>query len=145
MNGLKCMQDLQKRPENKLCNAALVNGFGFESYMRPSKQKMFLCPKIEETCCSIFDQFNIFEFWNHDVKPKLVSYYDGIFQTYKNLQAIYEEANKLDINKMIAISTIDSEAKGNAINSLEAFQKMNFDNILQDAMYYFHENYINLF
>jgi len=39
---------------------------------------MYICPTIQSSCCSMYDQFTMYQTWKSETKPKLVGYYNDL-------------------------------------------------------------------
>lgn len=83
------------------CNQALVESYNLTAYVVPRPLNMWICPTLEMSCCSIYDQFMMYYQWNNEVKKRLESHFEGIKDKLKDVQRITMALMKSDIKTEI--------------------------------------------
>lgn len=99
-------------PSTPRCKREIVESYNLNGYITQRDQRMYLCPEIRSTCCSIFDQFQMYSNWKEKIKPKLLKYYDGILRKLNNLKKLVKAVNDIDIKKHADHLTISDSKKG---------------------------------
>ena len=71
------------------------------SYSKPRDLNLWLCPYITKSCCSIYDQFIMYNNWNKNVKPRMDEYFESIFDKVKLVLEDTEIILNADLEGMI--------------------------------------------
>ena len=99
-------------PATPRCKREIVESYNLNGYITQRDQRMYLCPEIRQTCCSVFDQFQMYSNWKDKIKPKLAKYYDGILRKLNNLKKLVKEVHGIDIKKHASHLTISDSKRG---------------------------------
>lgn len=83
------------------CHKHLIESFNLNSYTKPRLMNMYICPALKQSCCSIYDQFMMYQNWKHTVRPRLAKYYKGLADKIEHTTLLVEQILKLDLKKMI--------------------------------------------
>lgn len=51
-----------------ICKQALVESYNLTPYVTPRALNMWICPILTTSCCSVYDQFQMFQQWNNEIK-----------------------------------------------------------------------------
>ncbi len=62
---------------------------------------MFLCPQLESSCCSIYDQFAMYKNWHSTIKKKLQKHFYAIGKKLKSLSDIFERSLLIDFDELL--------------------------------------------
>ena len=60
------------------CKQTLLESYNLNSYVKPRKSNLYLCPAISQTCCSVYDQFEMYSQWNDNHKKRVNDHLDSI-------------------------------------------------------------------
>lgn len=95
----------------KICKRDIVESYGLDSYLEPRQTDMYLCPKLEISCCSIYEQFAMFNNWQKRIKNKTEEYYSQINGTLFQLKDIIKSLMKINVKRMIEDKQIKDDLK----------------------------------
>ena len=56
----------------------MIMTYNLIPYRVPVRMKYNLCPYMSSTCCSLYDQYDIYNIWQNETKPTLERTYDEI-------------------------------------------------------------------
>lgn len=84
--------------ENKNnCKQSIIESYNLTAYVNPRKINMWICPTLEMSCCSIYDQFMMYYQWNNEIKKRLQSHFSGIRDKLKDLHEMTLALMKTDL------------------------------------------------
>ena len=121
-------------PATPRCKREIVESYNLNGYITQRDQRMYLCPEIKSTCCSIFDQFQMYSNWKDKIKPKLTKYYDGILRKLNNLKKLILQVNQIDIKKHAKHLTISDAKRGKLLMAYEKLKKENIELLFSRLM-----------
>ena len=110
------LSQMQKKPPR--CNRELVESYNLNSYTMARRINMYVCPALSMSCCSVYDQFMMFQNWKNSIRPRLTKYYKGLADKVKHTTLLVEAVMKLDLKKMIKKSKMTDKAKNHLIRRL---------------------------
>lgn len=132
--AMATLAQLEGVPATPRCKREIVESYNLNGYITQRDQRMYLCPEIRSTCCSIFDQFQMYSNWKDKIKPKLVKYYDGILRKLHNLKKLIIALNKIDVKKHAKHLTLSSSKRGKLLDSYEKLKKTNTELLFSRLM-----------
>lgn len=93
------------------CKKQIVESYDLTAQIMPKATPLFLCPKIESSCCSNYDQFRMYEKWNDEIKITMISYNQTVFQQLEKIKEILIEILQVDMNKVIDSQRLPQKIK----------------------------------
>ena len=121
-------------PATPRCKREVVESYNLNGYITQRDQRMYLCPEIRSTCCSPYDQFQMYSNWKDKIKPKLVKYYDGILRKLNNLKKLVMQLHLIDIKKHAEHLTISPVKKGKLLDAYFKLKKVNTELLFSRLM-----------
>lgn len=119
----------------KRCKREIVESYNLNGYFTPRPANMYICPAINLSCCSIYDQFMMFSTWKDKIKPKLVKYYDGIMTMYAALKdKITELKDNIDFKKLADTVQIPEKSQAKFFRHLSQIEKENGRQLIDDLI-----------
>lgn len=79
----------------------MVESYNLTAYVTPRPMNMWICPNIEMSCCSIYDQFMMFYQWNNEIKKRLQAHFQGIRDKLTDLHKLTLAFFKTDLKAEI--------------------------------------------
>lgn len=61
----------EEAQEQLFCKREIPESYGINGFLLPRTSKLFLCPLIDRSCCSNFDQILVHKQWHEVVKVKI--------------------------------------------------------------------------
>ena len=113
-----------ERFNDEHCHKNLVESYNLNSYLKPRSIQMYICPKIQLSCCSIYDQFLMFTNWRDNISKNLKRYYTGIFKKTIVLYKLLKYFERMKITIMMGKMNISKIIK-NKIKDLLFLIKSN--------------------
>ena len=126
------LEDAQERDITR-CKRDLVESYGLSGHSAPRGMAMHICPAATVSCCSFYDQFTMYTTWKK-IKPKMVRYYDSIYQTYKALDKMTEAFESVNMEEVIARSHIKENDQVAALGKFERLKSKGVKNTLKSIM-----------
>ena len=82
------------------CNRELLISMGFIGYNYSEKLKLEFCPTVVQSCCTVEDQLNVYEYWIQGKEENLLDlrlkYQRGVyFKFFENIEKVQKKAKKL--------------------------------------------------
>ena len=90
-----------KRRRNPFCQKDLVESFNLTSYNTPQKFDFYVCPSLNNSCCSIYDQYHMFTQWKEEQKPRFIQYHDEIKERINDLRDMISLLKDIDLKEVI--------------------------------------------
>ncbi len=122
-------EKLEEEEESLKCRADFLQAYGINGEEKPKFEKMLLCPEVEFSCCSPFDEMKFHKSWHHFYRPKIEITHGRMKSRYEDLAEVvsfFKEFNFDDFSDRI-LPQMDKEA----LNLLIHIQNMGLDTELR--------------
>ena len=119
----------------KRCKREIVESYNLNGYFTPRASNMYICPAINLSCCSIYDQFMMFSTWKDKIKPKLVKYYDGISTMYGALKdKLVELKTNIDFKKLAETVQLPEKSQAKLFVKLALIESQDGKQLVDDLL-----------
>lgn len=102
--------------------------------MKPIQAEFYLCPSLQMSCCSIFDQLTMYNLWHDTIRPKLVNYFDSLALKMTALKNNIKELFKVNITPLIAKLETSNEIKEKITNKYVYLKEINLESIIDNLI-----------
>lgn len=113
-------QKVKKPPR---CNRELVESYNLNSYTKARRINMYICPALSMSCCSVYDQFMMYQNWKNTIRPRLTKYYKALADKVKHTTQLVEAIMNLDLKKLIKKLKMTDKAKNHLLRRLRFVKK----------------------
>ena len=120
--------------DKRVCIRQLVETYNLSSYAEARPMNMYICPRMEYSCCSVYDQFLMFTHWKKVIRKKLTKYYKSINDKILHTKELVEEIQKLDLGGLIDRLKITDKKKRRIKTKYEYLKTKNIDVLLEKLM-----------
>lgn len=105
------------------CKKDLVESYNLTSYNLPQHADFYVCPNLNSSCCSIYDQYHMFTQWKEVQKPRMIQYHDEIKERINDLRDMVSLLKDIDMKEIISHKPLPVKVKALILRRYEIFQK----------------------
>lgn len=116
------------------CKMSIVESYNLNGFLEPRILNLYLCPSIDNSCCSIYDQFQMYTIWHDKIHPKLNSYYNSIGKKLQILKTLLEESYKINLKKLIFKLDVTEKTRTKMYEKYLFIRKLNLPRILENLI-----------
>lgn len=122
------------------CKREIVESYNLNGYLSKRQLSFYVCPAIKLSCCSMYDQFQMFTNWRDNIKPKLMKYYKSIEQKYKHMKELLRVVFKLDFKKLVEKLHMEDGQKDKIMQTIIFVKDKNLPNLIDKILELFQPN-----
>lgn len=97
--GLTVTNGISSDPDR--CNKELTESYNISSLLVPRNMDFYLCPAMKQSCCSLYDQFSMYNNWREVIKPKLEAYYKDIEQKLVRIRDMTKAVFNINFRELV--------------------------------------------